>query len=106
MTLATLLSQLETSGLPVAYDHFPAKACPNPPFAVFRELGTNNFGADDKVHQKIRRIEVELITIGKDEASEAALEETLSFTFWNQTESYTEDEKTWSTFYEIEILGG
>lgn len=103
MTIEELYIQLKTSKLPVAYDHFPETDCPDPPFVVFRETETNNFGADDTVRQKIRRMEIELITIGKDMDAEEALEEALDFTFWNMTESYAEDEKTWSTFYTIEI---
>lgn len=106
MTFNEFFETLEESGLPVAYDHFPVQDCPDPPFVVFREIGTNNFAADDIVHKRISRIEVELITIGKDPEAEAALEKTLDFTFWNMTESYAEDEKTWSTFYDIEINGG
>lgn len=103
MTIQELFTQLNTSGLPVAYDHFPAENCPNPPFVVFREMGTNNFGADDKVRAKIKRMEIELVTIGKNQEAEEALEGALDFTFWNQTESYAEDEQIWSTFYNIEI---
>lgn len=103
MTIAELYTQLNTSKLPVAYDHFPETDCPDPPFVVFRELGTNNFGADDKVCAKIKRMEIELVTIGKDENAEDALEGALGFTFWEMTESYAENEKVWSTFYAIEI---
>ena len=103
MTLDELYTELCTSDLPVAYDHFPAEACPDPPFVVFREIATNNFGADDVVRQKVNRMEIELVTIGKDKDAEEALEGALSFTFWNMTESYAENEKVWSTFYEIEI---
>lgn len=106
MTKTELFNQLKTSGLPVAYDHFPVQECPDPPFVVFREIGTNNFAADDTVHKRISRVEIELITIGKDVDAEAALEGALDFTYWNMTESYAEDEKTWSTFYNIEINGG
>lgn len=103
MTIQELFTQLKTCGLPVAYDHFPAEDCPNPPFVVFREMGTNNFAADDVVRAKIIRMEIELVTIGKDQTAEEALEKALEFTFWNQTESYAEDEQIWSTFYSIEI---
>lgn len=103
LTLQELFEELQTSGLPVAYDNFPAQDCPDPPYVVFREIGTNNFAADDTVCERISRIEIELITIGKDTEAEATLERTLDFTFWNMTESYAEDEKTWSTFYTIEI---
>lgn len=103
MTYSELYTQLTTSGLPVAYDHFPEEECPDPPFVVYREVGTNNFGADDEVRKKISRMEIELVTIGKDTEAEEDLEEALGFTFWNMVDSYAEDEKTWSTFYEIEI---
>ena len=104
MTIAELFTQLKTSGLEVAYDSFPADNCPDPPFIVFRELSTNNFGADDRVRQKVRRIEIELITIGKDLTAEEAVEACLDeFTYWNITESYSDNEQTWSTFYTIEI---
>lgn len=103
MTISELYTQLSTSGLPVAYDHFPVDDCPDPPFVVFRETGTNNFGADNKVCQKINRMEIELVTIGKDLTAEGSLEQALDFTFWNQTESYAENEQVWSTFYTIEI---
>ena len=103
MTIEELYTQLQTSKLPVAYDHFPVEDCPDPPFVVFREMGTHNFGADDKVCAKIKRLVIELVTIGKDEDAEDALEGALGFTFWEMTESYAENEKVWSTFYTIEI---
>lgn len=103
MTLSELYTQLKTSNIPVAYDHFPEADCPDPPFIVYRVIGTDNFGADDAVYQKVLRVEIELITIGRDAAAEEALEEALAFTFWDMTDTFSDDERVWSTYYTIEI---
>lgn len=106
MTLKEFGDVLATSGLPVTYLAFPADACPSMPFVTFQETGSNNFGADGHVYQRIRSMQVDLFTEGKDEAAEMALENALSDYFWNKYQTVDDTEDCQRYTYEIEILGG
>lgn len=103
MTLTELKTQLDTSKLPVAYLSFPADEAPAMPFVVYQEIMTNNFGADGVVYKKISRIQIDLFTYGRDIAAEEALEDALSFTFWNKEQTPIDDEACYRWTYEIEI---
>lgn len=103
MTLTQLKTQLESSGLPVAYLSFPADEAPAMPFVVYQETNTNNFGADGVVYKHISRIQIDLFTFGRDLDAESALEEALSFTFWNKEQTPLDDEACFRWTYEIEI---
>lgn len=103
MTLAQLKTQLETSGLPVAYMVFPADEAPAMPFITFQETRTNNFGADGVVWKKISHIQIDLYTVGRDLDAEQALEEALAFTFWDKEQTPIDDEACYRWSYDIEI---
>lgn len=97
---------LATSGYPVTYLAFPADNCPEMPFITFQETGSNNFGADGVVWQKVKRYQVDLFTAGKDETAEEALESALSSFFWNKYQTSEDAEACQRYTYEIEVLGG
>lgn len=106
MTLKEFGDVLATSGLPVTYLAFPADNCPEMPFVVFQEVGSNNFGADGVVYQRVRSMQVDLFTRNKDEAAEEALENALHDYFWNKYQTVDDNEDCQRYTYEIEILGG
>ena len=103
MTLAEFKTQLETSGLPVAYLRYPAEEVPSMPFVTYQETGSNNFGADGKVYHKIKRIQVDLWTTNKDLQAEEALENALDGLFWDKVQTVDEGEACQRYTYEIEI---
>lgn len=92
MTLSEIKTQLSSSGLPVAYQAFPADEDVQMPFVVFQEVGSDNFGADGVVYAKAKRIQVDLFTHGKDSVSEESLEAALNFCFWNNEQTPIDDE--------------
>lgn len=106
MTSAEIQTMLETSGLPVAYQAFPAEVCPEMPFVVWQETGSNNISADGVVYKPVRTIQIDLLTAGKDETSEAALEGALASVFWNKVQTLNEDEACQRYTYTIEVFGG
>lgn len=97
--LKTLLEQLE---IPVAYNHFNQPT--NPPFVVFRRYSQSNFGADNKVYEKIDNYYVELYTEFKDVELEENLENILTQAdiFFNvESEDYIDSEKMYQVIYVI-----
>ena len=97
--LKTLLEQLE---IPVAYNHFNQPT--NPPFVVFRRYSQSNFGADNKVYEKIDNYYVELYTEFKDVELEENLEKILTQAdiFFNvESEDYIDSEKMYRVIYAI-----
>lgn len=106
MTLKEFGDMLATSGMPVAYLAFPADNCPSMPFITFQEVGSNNFGADGKVYQKVRTMQVDLFTSGKDETAEDALENALNDYFWNKYQTVEDSESCQRYTYTIEVFGG
>lgn len=97
--LKTLLDQLN---IPVAYDHFNTPT--TPPFVVFRRYSQSNFGADNKVYQKINNYYIELYTEYKDVELEGSLENLLTEAdiFFNvESEEYINDEKMYQVVYAI-----
>lgn len=97
--LKTLLDELN---IPVAYNHFNTPT--TPPFVVFRRYSQSNFGADNKVYEKINNYYIELYTEYKDVELEESLENLLTEAdiFFNvESEEYINDEKMYQVVYAI-----
>lgn len=108
MTLSELNTVLLSTGLKVAYDHFPAKSKVGPPCITYNVAYTDNYSADNKVYKKISHIDIHLYTKGKDTTTEALLEQKLegASLFWNYTESFEDSEEINHLIYEVEIDNG
>lgn len=97
--LMTILQQLN---IPVAYDHFNTPTAP--PFIAYRRYSQSNFGADNKVYEKINNYYIELYTEFKDVELEEQLEELLNNNdiFFNvESETYIDGEKMYEIVYSI-----
>lgn len=105
MTLSELNTVLLSTGLPVAYGYFPEETAPAPPCITYEVAYSNNFGADDKVYQKINHIDIFLYTKLKDEVSEGKVETALdgASLFYEKTESFLSSEQCYQIIYEVEI---
>lgn len=108
MNLQEFKGILDASGMPVAYLSFPADYCPAMPFITFQETGSNNFGADGKVLQRIKTMQVDLFTKKKQPAAEEALESALDDAeiFWNKFQTIDDNESCQRYTYEVQIIGG
>ena len=101
--LKTLLDQL---GIPVAYSHF--NKATNPPFVAYRRYSQSNFGADNKVYEKVDNYYIELYTEFKDVELEERLEDLLTQAdiFFNvESEDYIDTEKMYQVVYAVNVKG-
>ena len=106
MTYAEIVTMLEETGLPLAYDHFEEGDSPEPPFLVFLFPSSDNFAADGTVYQKINELHVELYTDKKQPDVEAALEDALDRheIYYDKSEVWIPEEKLYEVLYSTEVI--
>lgn len=106
MTLAELVTILKSTGYPVAYSHFNSDSVPPPPFITYRVDGSANYFADDRVHQKINNVLIELYTNKKDLSAETAVETALDANDlpYETTETWIESEMLFQRAYTIGVI--
>lgn len=94
---------LKSTDLEVAYHHFNNP--PPLPYIVYLQTGSDNFGADNRVYQKINDYQIELYSDYKDPETEQVLEDTLDNNgiFYDKFEDYIESEKLYMVAYQIQI---
>lgn len=90
---------------PTAYWSFPVGQNVTPPYIVYFENGTDNFGADNKTYHIRREISVELYTRHKDPDAEEAVEAVFDALelFWDKTEAFLDDENVYEVIYSLEV---
>lgn len=100
-----LLTVLQETGIPYAYDHFTEGEAPEPPFVCYLFFGSNNFAADGHVYYKINEVHVELYTDYKDLSVERTLEDALDQhgIFYEKSEVWIESEKLYEVLYTFEM---
>lgn len=94
---------LETTGLPVAYGHFPADAPPTLPFVVYQFAYSNNYAADGVVYHQFDHIQIDLYSRFKNTEAEDRVEKALSSYFWEKEEEFNDAEDVYRVTYEIEV---
>ena len=107
MTQTELKDILMETGLPVAYMAFRDPEIPDLPFIVYQDIGTDNFGADNKVYYPQTRIQIDLITRFHDETKEKVLEAVLDGhdLFWQREPEFDSNEDYYRVTYEVTIGG-
>ena len=105
--MKTLLSVLDSIGIPYAYDHFAEGESPEPPFLCYLLPGSSNFSADGKVYHRISEVRLELYTDYKDLASEQKVEDAFDAAgiFYNKTETWIDGEKLYEVLYSFDMEG-
>ena len=91
MTKSDFAKLLKKLKIPVRYRAFRKGEAPQPPYAVYYQLGKDNFNADNQPYFTTESVTVELITNKKDETLESKFESLLSdnklfFEFDNELE--------------------
>ena len=101
-----IVSMLEETGLPAAYDHFAEGESPDPPFIVFLFPASDNFKADGRVYAKIQELNIELYTDRKDPPLEKRMEDILDEheIAYEKSETWIESEKMYEVLYRAELL--
>lgn len=104
MTLIELKSLLEATGYPVAYSHFNKAV--QAPFITYREIGSDNFNADNNTYFDIKDIDIEVYTTIKDLMIEQAVESILKQNEipYEVYETYIDDEKLFQKVYEVRMI--
>ena len=105
--MKTLLSVLDSIGIPYAYDHFAEGESPEPPFLCYLLPGSSNFSADGKVYHRISEVRLELYTDCKDLAAEQKVEDVLDAAgiFYNKSETWIGSEKLYEVLYSFDMEG-
>jgi len=103
--LADILDQVD---IPVAYSHFnvtPNNPMPQPPFMVYFEQDSSNFGADNKVWKKILDYRIEVYTDMKDLELEKKIEDIFDEhnVYYETIESYISSQSLYQKIYDITI---
>lgn len=78
MTKSDFAKLLKKLKIPVRYRAFRKGEAPQPPYAVYYQLGKDNFNADNQPYFTTESVIVELITNKKDETLESKFESLLS----------------------------
>ncbi|MBQ9687426.1 MAG: hypothetical protein IJV41_12910 [Oscillospiraceae bacterium] len=101
----SLISIMESIGIPYAYDHFAEGESPDPPFICFLCPGSDNFPADGRVYFKVNQVHIELYTDEKNPVTEDHVEAVLDERgiFYDKTEVWIESEKLYEVLYSFEM---
>lgn len=105
--LANMVKDIaDSAGCKFTYYQWPEGSAPNPPYVVFYLPGSDNFGADGKVYQKITELNIEFYTDEKDFEKESVIEQKLADygIFYEKNESYIDSEKLYEVLYQMEVL--
>ena len=105
--MKTLLSVLDSIGIPYAYDHFAEGESPELPFLCYLLPGSDNFSADGKVYHRVSEVRLELYTDCKDLAAEQKVEDVLDAAgiFYNKSETWIGSEKLYEVLYSFDMEG-
>ena len=106
MTHNEILTFLQETGIPTAYDHFAEGESPDPPFLCFLYPESNNLSADGRVYARIDALHVELYTDKKDPEAEAQVEAALDAQelFYNKSEVWIPEERLYEVLYTTSVL--
>jgi hypothetical protein len=100
-----LITMMEATGIPYAYDHFAEGESPEPPFLCYLLPSSDNFAADGTVYFKANEVHIELYTDYKNPTVEQQVEAVLEEhgVFYDKTETWIESEKLFEILYIFEM---
>jgi hypothetical protein len=100
-----LITMMEVTGIPYAYDHFAEGESPEPPFLCYLLPSSDNFAADGTVYFKANEVHIELYTDYKNPPVEQQVEAVLDEhgVFYDKTETWIESEKLYEILYIFEM---
>lgn len=112
-TLNELYTVLAGTHLPVAYGFFKDEEEVEEgegvslPCITYQVAYSGNFGAENRVYEKIENVDIFLFTKTKDPATEYILESALDAAdiFWQVTETYLSTQKCIQRIYEVQTYG-
>ena len=108
INIIELVNLLNQVNIPLAYSHFEiteSSPAPSPPFMVYLEEDSTNFGADNKVWSKLLNYSIEVYTDYKDLELEKKIEDILDSNniYYETTEVYIQQQNLYQRVYSITI---
>ena len=106
MTYKEIATMIGAMKLPFAYDHFPDKEAPAPPFIFFYFSGSSDLSADNTNYQRIRPLVLELYSDNKDFDLEEAVETALNAAglVYSRVETYIDTERLYMVTFTSDII--
>lgn len=109
MKLKEFAKLLGTLGLPITYNHFIVtedNPSPSPPFIVYLEEDSNNFGADNKVWKQVVNYRVEVCSDDKNLDLEEKIEKLLDDNgiFYDTDETYITKDSLYQRMYFVTLI--
>lgn len=101
-----LFDLLSKTGYPVAYHDYKESGLPSAPYLCFYANQSDNVAADNMVHYKIRKYNVELYCGGDRMEAQQKVEAVLddNSIFYNKAESYVEELGLYMIIYDITLI--
>jgi hypothetical protein len=105
MQLKELKSILESTGMPVAFNHFDNQETTPPPYIVYFTPECQEVYADGIVVFQVTTIEILLYTAIKDLEAEQSLERTLNKCglAYEKSQAWIDQDRLYETLYETEL---
>ena len=106
MNYSDVKTIIGNTNLPNAYYQFREGEVPDLPYLVWYFPNSRPETADNKIHAQISALNIELYTLNKDFAVEAAVETVLADAglVWRKSEAFLDDEDMYEILYEMEVL--
>lgn len=101
MTQKELVDILKSTGMPVHYMAAPIGE--SVPFITY-SIDRPNFGADDKVYQKVMDITITLYVLALQLDNQSILEEALQDHYWTSSTAFDDRENLYIITYEMEEI--
>ncbi|MFF5994794.1 hypothetical protein AAGS61_08525 [Lysinibacillus sp. KU-BSD001] len=104
MKVTELVTELENLNIPLAYHSFEEYTAP--PFLIYLDTDSDNFGADDVVYHEVTNIDIELYTEIVDDQLEKQLKDVLTAAnlYYDWSRVYIKEEKVYKTTFEVSLL--
>lgn len=108
MTQQELYQALQTTGLPLAYSHFPESSAPTPPYIVYLYTYSSDIMADNHNYVGRGNWQVELYSKTEDLVSEKKVQDLLKSLRlpYRKTEAWLASEGLRQVIYEVQLIGG
>lgn len=105
MRQTEIIDILESTGIPVFYDHAPIGT--ELPFLVAHITQPDNFSADNHVYVENWHVRADLYTASKDVVLEQQVKDALNDNdiFWTMTEQFIDSDECYEVEFEFDELG-
>ena len=100
-----IIDIIESTGIPVYYDHAPIGTVL--PFLAVHITQPDNFSADNHVYAENWHVRIDLYTTTKDDELESRVKDALNDNdiFWTKSEQFIDSDECYEVEFEFDELG-